>query len=1163
MKSFTSIALTAAIFSMCHGGHVLAAGPDQEPIPSFYQEPGINPNRDTVSHSVNEHIDPFSGKLQWHFTDLSIPGNGGLTLKVQRSYSSRNEDYEPSPLGVGWTMHFGRVLRKASISVCDFSQADPAKNPVLELPDGSRNVMYLALGGGSFITSGRWRGDCDSTGLHVRAPDGTHYDMDVPGPTVGTDPNKTQASLYPSKITDRNGNTISITYTFADGLNFGPQFVTTSDGRSLTFEYLNGTLKSVSDGSRTWSYAVEPIPGIVGGSYLTRATRPDGAAWQYEYNGPGIGPGQGTPGGYSMKKVTYPTGGQINYTYGFVTFNPAPFFPPATVITRKVAGADTWQYTYTPAINPIPTCGATLCPIHPVNDADKMDKTTIAAPDGNSYVHQHLGYTSASAGYVYLIGSLLFKWSGQVQIESNGWGGQVISAQPNQRPGGAYNADAQTSAPLLFQRSVNRANAVFTTQFYDGAAAGFGFDDYGNSGKITEIGPSESGVTETRITTLTYFIDPAKWIIHQKKDETTDTIGTITRTFDPNGNMLSETRYGVPTAYTYTLEGDMASKTDARSNTVFYTSHFRGVARSETHPEDVVISRTVSNAGNVLSETDGEFKTTSFGYDGMNRITSIIHPIGNPVTVAWGANTRTVIRGGFQEVTAFDGFGRRSSVVHSDGTGGTITQTFAYDPIGRKKFASYPNASVGTYFTYSAADHLLTVLHAADATGGGSTSGQGYSYNANTVKLTNERGKDFIYTYRGWGDPGSLELMKITAPEPTASIVMKRNGLGKLTEATQDGRTRTYVYDNRYFLMSTTEPEVGQTVFGRDAIGNMTSRTVGTSPATTFEYDGRNRLKTVLYPLGTPSVTRTYYRDDKTATVDNGTARREFVYDANKNLKQEKLVTGGQTFLVNYDYDGNDALDVMTYGSGKTVTYQPDVLGRPTRAMPYVTSVLHHPTGQIKQMKYANGVQTDIDLNPRNWPSKQVIAKGVRYFDTSYGYEGNGNVTMITDDVDSSYFRSMSYDGVDRLANINGPWGSGLFSYDGRGNIQGQTLGSSFSMGYTYDGASDRLLSTTGTKVYAFAYDVYGNVTANGFTSFGYNDASQMRCARCGQPNEIAYEYDGLGLRTKVQQSGSATYFIYDANGRLLWERNPDGSIKEYVYLGGHQVAARVQAPAP
>ena len=73
-----------------------------EPIPSFYQEPGLSPGREYVNQQMNEHIDPFTGKLQLHYVDLFLPGNGGLDIKVQRSYNSQDELLtEPTVLGVG------------------------------------------------------------------------------------------------------------------------------------------------------------------------------------------------------------------------------------------------------------------------------------------------------------------------------------------------------------------------------------------------------------------------------------------------------------------------------------------------------------------------------------------------------------------------------------------------------------------------------------------------------------------------------------------------------------------------------------------------------------------------------------------------------------------------------------------------------------------------------------------------------------------------------------------------------------------------------------------------------------------------------------------------------------------------------------------------------
>lgn len=1011
------------------------------------------------------------------------------------------------------------------------------------------------------MTTGMWKGVCTVGKLQVFSPDGTRYDMDASGPQVGTTLAQTQSSWYPSRITDRNGNAMTITYTPIGALGtFGPQSVTTSDGRSLAFTYTNGALTSVSDGTRTIGYTTVPVAGKPGFLNLTSVTRPDGLSWTFDYNSPGAGPGVGAAGGYSMKKAIYPTGGQIQYVYSFVNFNGASFFPAATVVTTKTAGTDIWQYAYTPAVNPLGVCTGSLCPIDSVADADKLDKTTVNAPDGNVYVYQHIGYTSASSGYVFLIGSLIFKKLGGAQSEGYSWAAQKISDQPNQRPGGAYIADAQTNHALLAQKQVSRTNALFTTQYFQSGAVGFGFDAFGNPLKITETGPDAGTGSETRVTDVTYFVDETKWIIHQKKDETTDTIGSIARTFDANGNLQTENRYGVTTSFTYTPEGDVESKTDANLNKITYGGYFRGVPQTEGHPEGVNISRTVSAAGNVLSETDGELATTSYDYDGLNRITAIRHPLGNPVGVTWAATSRTVDRGLFHEVTAFDAFGRRISVAHADGQGGTITQTFGYDPMGRRTFVSYPNSTMGTHFDYSAADHLLTVKHVSDMAGTTTVATQAYGYARNTVQLTNERGKVFLYTYRGWGDPGSLELMKIDAPVVAASVTMQRNGLGKLTSVTQEGVTRSYGYDAHYFLTSTTEPEVGVTMFGRDAVGNMTSRQVGTAPSTSFGYDGRNRLKTITYPVGTVSVSRSYFRDDKISSVDNGVARREFTYDANKNLKAEKLVADAQTFMTSYSYDGNDALSAITYGSGKTVAYAPDALGRPTAALPYVTSVTHHPTGQVKHIVYANGVQTDIALNNRNWPSDLVINQATQYFNLGYAYEGNGDVSAILDNGEGSWTRFMAYDGIDRLTNVNGPWGTGTIAYDGRGNITRQSLGTSVTIGYTYD-ATEKLASTVGTKAYTFTYDAYGNVTGNGVMSFGYNDASQMKCAKCGQAGEVTYAYDGLGLRMKTLQGTAATYFVYDANGRLMSEKQPDGTIKEYAYLAGQQIATRTQAP--
>src|SRR5580704_7696261 len=88
-----------------------------DPLPGYYQDPGLNPFRTTVNHNVDEHIDPFTGMLQLHHVDMTWPGNGGFDLTLQRSFNSPGskfqtigniQSYSSTPnLGVGWNLFIG------------------------------------------------------------------------------------------------------------------------------------------------------------------------------------------------------------------------------------------------------------------------------------------------------------------------------------------------------------------------------------------------------------------------------------------------------------------------------------------------------------------------------------------------------------------------------------------------------------------------------------------------------------------------------------------------------------------------------------------------------------------------------------------------------------------------------------------------------------------------------------------------------------------------------------------------------------------------------------------------------------------------------------------------------------------------------------------------
>jgi len=406
--------------------------------------------------------------------------------------------------------------------------------------------------------------------------------------------------------------------------------------------------------------------------------------------------------------VTYPTGGSVAYTYDSLYFHPN--LPISSVVaSKKASDGGNWTYSYKPATDQLPA-DLNLWTSFPEN---KVDITTVVGPDATRK-YAHIGYMSAPSGGVFQIGQLVWDSVGDVQRTGYSSNLQLISMQPNQRPGDTLTFDSHTYAPIPWGHSINRYGQLYSEEFSS-------VDAYGNPTAITESG------TDKREATFSYHVDTSRWILRAKKDESrvykggtanftlSDGPIVVTRVLDGAANLVSETRDGVKTSYTYHPTGDLFTRTNARDGVTTYTNYFRGVARSEVQPEDVTIARTVSDAGNVLSVTDGELAATTYEYDGLNRVTYIGHPVGNPVNVVWASNKRTVTRGGFKEDTAYDDFGREIELSLSDATtGGLIRTTSKYDAIGNRTFSSYPNGVSGTDYWYDALGQVLQEAHGYD-----------------------------------------------------------------------------------------------------------------------------------------------------------------------------------------------------------------------------------------------------------------------------------------------------------------------------------------------------------------------------------------------------------------------------------------------------------------
>lgn len=1123
--------LWAALF--CFSVLGAQTGQAAEVQKGYYDDPGLYPNRAYINNHYSEHIDPFNGGVQQQYVDLFVPGNGKFDLKLIRSYNSASVSPK-APLnfysqnGIGWDIHFGRVANKNPASgVCqNYSSATSDDNPVLITQDGSRQVWFYPgntpFANNVLTTAQRWKLICTPgvSGVTVFSPEGIRYDM---AQLVSGTGDLAGSSIWlTTRITDRNGNYATINYAAVGS----PQIssVVTNDGRSLTFAYTNGLIASVtSNAGQTVSYSYTQGYFFTAYSHLLSNVRlPDGTSWAYTYKTISF-PDSALFGNFQIASMTTPQGGKINYGYSLVDFYSSGVSNPPTIssalTSKTTSDGGTWTYSYSPS-----------------RSVGAYDVTTEVSPAGTT-TYQHYGYQTVSNGSVWMIGLLASKSIGGLQTETYSWNKQLLSNETLKRQSvyGVKHDASQSNAPILVGKTIVRNGASHTTSFSN-------FDSYGNPGLISEIGPNGG----SRSTTISYYINTTKWIIKQPQNESFSG-GSITRAFDANGNLTSITRDGVTTGFGYDAQGNVTSATMPRALVYNYGNFKRGIPQTESQPQSITISRVVSDAGNVTSETNGEGKTRNFTYDTMNRLTRLVFPLGSAVSISYTATTKTATRGGLTESTTYDGFGRPVSI-----TLGGIVRTYRYDALGRKIFESNPGAAIGTSYQY---DILNRVTRIGNADG----TAQTQSYSAGKMSVTDERAKVTTYTYRAYGDPDKQFLMSITAPDTSANMSIARNNKDLVTSMSQGGFTRSYGYNSNYYLTSVTNPETGTTTYGRDAAGNMTSRTVGSSGASTYTYDGQNRLTAVTYPGATPSVTKTYSKTHKLKSVASSAASRSYVYDANDNLTSESVVVDGITLTTGYSYNTLDQLASVTYPySGRSVTLSPDVLGRPTAISGYVTSVAYWPSGQIKQINYANGTISTYGQNSRLWPSTFATQLSTSYYNNaSYTYDGAGNLTAIADTADSTYNRTLTYDNINRLATAAGPWGTGTIAYNGVGNVVSQVFGAN-SLYYTYD-TQNRLASVSGGRTGSYTYDAYGDFLAVPGATYTWDGVPNLRCVNCGTANEVANAYDGLNQRVSVTKGGVKTYEVYGSHGNLLAEFTPSQGNKliEYIYLGGKRVAQR------
>ena len=1175
-------------------------------LPHFVNDTTLSVSQDSLGASSSESVDPFTGKLLISATDMVVPGDGGLDINIIRSYQSQNvipipvpvkrvQDY--SPLGLGWTMHFGEIRIATEDKMCStIWDAWVDDNPVYVRADGGTELLAIATD--SSRTEYGLTYISDSYSKVVCQPDGSFYMVDTSGTRYDfgiSYANEASSAKYRwavTKITDRHGNFIDISYSLTGtylNQTLVVDQVSASDGRVIDFSY-SGTpkrLDTISYDGNTLSYYYDDVNYALGNDadgsaverpdvVLRRFVAPNGQDWKYDYYPLSY---EVSEGGGSISATHNPYGGTVGFEYDLISFvaNPEIIdYPNSLVVSKKIQeGVGTWNYSYNPGLN--------------------EDVTTVAGPLGVRTYH-HFGISSVADGELWKVGKLKRETfasnSGESTETQYTWAAHALSNEDYRRRSPSVVDDNYQTA-YLTSKVTTLDGDVFSEDY-----SVFTSGDFSPTPMMHQktVQTSHSG---TRELGLRYYWNSSDWIFHKSQDLIDGNV-LYSTDYDTSGNLIEIIEHGVKTIYTYYPNGNLKTEKKGHHPETNYSQYKHGMPGKISKPELGAINQTIDEFGRISESSDGLGNKTDYEYDALGRPLSVTPPIGKATNYSWGNNQVTISALGSADskLVEFDGFGRIvKETYHGMGMLDLVLRT-SYDSSGR--ITSQSMAMDGNTYSYGYDyDGIGRLIYKSTPSGGvGVSHGPGWS------TVTDQNSHSATYDFDEYS-PGEKYTRKITK-SGQAPINIDVDYLGRVLDVEQNGIVKTYTYGNWYKPMSYSDPESGYVLYGYDSAGDVDFIAYydvkGGSLLRYEDYvnDDLGRPKEIIYGkkvkksympewdaydeislrkefeydlAGRQEKISSVYQTDTYASNGSGgysivstktsPVSWAFGYDNASNLTSEKLTVDGHEFGVTYGYDEFNNRYVVTYPSGRQIELNPNYFGVETSALPYVPSVLSFPTGQVKTMSYANGDQVSAEIGIDGFLSSMAVSgPSGSVLGFTYSHDDVGNVINITSS-DTSRNRQIGYNAYDQLTSVVSPsWQEG-YTYDDIGNIKTKTV-DTLVTNYNYN-AKNQLASLSGGVSKTYSYNGVGAVNAiDNRLSLVRGPLNLVASIVDNKGTPDAYDdertdmrYDGRDQRVSIKKDGAGKiYTLYGASGDLLFQLDPEqDSYIEYIKVAGRLVA--------
>ncbi|WP_399932281.1 DUF6531 domain-containing protein [Streptomyces kanamyceticus] len=693
--------------------------------------------------------------------------------------------------------------------------------------------------------------------------------------------------------------------------------------------------------------------------------------------------------------------------------------------------------------------------------------------------------------------------------------------------------------------------------------------------KVTYVADNGSRVVYTKDSATGSYTPRSAGVTATLSGSATDgfTLATAKKgrlTFNSEGKVTSwKDRAGVGLSFTYT-DGDLSAITDAAGHTIKVTIDPTSHLLTDV---DLPGSRNVT-----YGYTDGlltSVKSTEGGkvlYDYESERLSSITDAANRVVM------RTAYSSSGRVIEQTDAEGKTTKytpgtleTTYQDGNGGIWTDLYHGDLL-RDRIDPLGNA---TSFAY---DAKLRLKDAADA-----------------------RGNHTTMTYDAQGNLKS----RTEGPLTQAWTYNTNNTIKSYTDGR--GATTTYEYDTNQRLKEENGP-TGKQSYTYDDLGNVKTIKSPRGEVTTFHYDTKGNLESETSPSGA-KTTYTYDSAGRQLTITDPRGNAEGADAAKYTTKNTynaagllETVTDPAGHVTRYGYDENGNQKKITDAAGRITEYEYDNFGRATKAiMPSGQTVTHYDAvGNVESVTDPTGAKTTYTYDSANRlvsmtsPRGNVEGADPAKYTTTYGYDGNGNLTETVDPTGAK--TTTEYDSLNRPTRVTDALKRVTETkYDDNGNVievdapatnpayftykpndlletVKNPLGKITRYGYDADGNRTSVTSPSGRKR-SWGYDADGRleteVDARGnepgadptkfTTSYKYDAAGNVKQVTNPLGNTRKFEYDELGQqRVATNENEETTRTDYDKLGRIETVTAPDGGITAYTYDAAGNIKTRV-----